>query len=409
MVVLLLLLCFSGLPLRAQLRHEISADLRPGYIFPTRRFLHGWNDEGLRIYNQNSVHLRYAFRFDATSPLALENGDVYQGIGIAYNQMQADRFLGNPISVYLFQGADLAHPGRRLSLNYEWNFGLAVGWKPYDRDHNPWNDCIGSKVTAYMSAGLKLRWDFSPQWSMSAGCMLAHYSNGNTQFPNFGINNIAFLLGVNRQLRAAESASVGVVPPGAASDLVASASENSISRTLRRRLSLDIVAFGAWAHLGTINGETYNQHAGFASYMPNVVCSPQKYAVLGININPLYSLSRHLRLGASVDAECDDSNNIPMNNASYEDGTIYGLHRAAFSDRLSLGVSARAEFVMPIFRINVGVGETVRGKGRLNKSYQIVALKTDLSRHLFVHVGYRLRHFKYPSHLMLGLGVHLGK
>lgn len=52
--------------------------------------------------------------------------------------------LGDPISFYVFQGARL--PGLiRLSLNYEWNFGLSAGWKPYDNDYNSYNGAVGSR------------------------------------------------------------------------------------------------------------------------------------------------------------------------------------------------------------------------------------------------------------------------
>ena len=36
--------------------------------------------------------------------------------------------------------------------------------------------------------------------------------------------------------------------------------------------------------------------------------------------------------------------------------------------------------------------------------YQILALKTYVTRHLFLHVGYQLSKFKDPNNLMLGIG-----
>ena len=36
--------------------------------------------------------------------------------------------------------------------------------------------------------------------------------------------------------------------------------------------------------------------------------------------------------------------------------------------------------------------------------YQILALKTYVPRHLFLHVGYQLSKFKDPNNLMLGIG-----
>lgn len=40
--------------------------------------------------------------------------------------------------------------------------------------------------------------------------------------------------------------------------------------------------------------------------------------------------------------------------------------------------------------------------------YQIVALKTNVSRHLFLHIGYKMCKFHDPNNLMLGIGWRFG-
>ena len=60
---------------------------------------------------------------------------------------------------------------------------------------------------------------------------------------------------------------------------------------------------------------------------------------------------------------------------------------------------------MPVFSINVGVGRNlIYSGGDMKGFYQILALKTYITRHLFLHVGYQLSKFKDPNNLMLGLG-----
>ena len=39
--------------------------------------------------------------------------------------------MGSPAAVYVFQGAQIAKIGRKVSLDYEWNFGVSAGWHPY--------------------------------------------------------------------------------------------------------------------------------------------------------------------------------------------------------------------------------------------------------------------------------------
>ena len=48
-------------------------------------------------------------------------------------------------------------------------------------------------------------------------------------------------------------------------------------------------------------------------------------------------------------------------------------------------------------------GEDTRG------FYQILALKTFLTQHVFLHVGYQLNNFKNPNNLMLGIGYRFGR
>ena len=60
---------------------------------------------------------------------------------------------------------------------------------------------------------------------------------------------------------------------------------------------------------------------------------------------------------------------------------------------------------MPIFSIYLGIGRNVICKGADTESfYQVLALKTDITKNLFQHVGYQLHDFKDPNNLMLGLG-----
>ena len=81
------------------------------------------------------------------------------------------------------------------------------------------------------------------------------------------------------------------------------------------------------------------------------------------------------------------------------------FHRPPFSEQFAVGMSARAELVLPIFSINVGIGRNVICKGDDTTGfYQVLALKTSVTRNLFLHVGYQLSKFKDPNNLMLGFG-----
>ena len=136
--------------------HRLGVEYRPGYIFPTSSFLAGDNSQWKPFEWGYSAHLKYSFQFKPNTCADRIYGSAYQGIGVGYYDLGSKEELGNPIAVYVYQGARIARITQRLSLNYEWNFGVSFGWKPYDERYNPHNSVIGSKANAYINAGVQL-------------------------------------------------------------------------------------------------------------------------------------------------------------------------------------------------------------------------------------------------------------
>ena len=134
--------------------HRIAVDAVPAKIFHTNDFLRGGNEEERVMNHDMTFTLKYAFmNQDEVRPGSIHQG-AYQGVGLARHEF--NRWLSNPISVYLFQGAPIINLSRRVSLNYEWNLGMAFGWNAYDEETNPENKVIGSKVTAYIDVDMYL-------------------------------------------------------------------------------------------------------------------------------------------------------------------------------------------------------------------------------------------------------------
>ena len=111
--------------------HRLGVEYRPGYIFQTSSFLAGDNSQWKPYEWGYSAHLKYSFQFKPNTCADRIYGSAYQGIGLGYYDFGSKEELGNPIAIYLYQGARIARITSRLSLNYEWNFGLSLGWKPY--------------------------------------------------------------------------------------------------------------------------------------------------------------------------------------------------------------------------------------------------------------------------------------
>ena len=182
-----------------RLVHGVSLDSRPGYIFPTSSFFRGENSLGRPMRVTYASHLRYVFRFGPDTELGRDYPHVSQGVGLAYNTFFNRTDIGDPLAVYVFQRAELLPFGNGLSLDFEWAFGLSAGWKSFDAwaEQNPgFNDVVGSWANAYIGLGLLLGYDLPQGWSVTAGVDISHYSNGNTSYPNKGVNTIGARIGV---------------------------------------------------------------------------------------------------------------------------------------------------------------------------------------------------------------------
>ena len=361
--------------------HRIEVEVVPGRLLHTNDFLKGFNTE-VRTMNHSFVaRLKYAFAPPEGSEQALIYKGVYQGAGLAFHNFNPQ--LGNPVSLYLFQGATVKTLSQRLSLNYEWDFGLTYGWKTYDRDTNPENRVIGSKLTAYIDLGFYLRWMLSRNWDLNIGASVTHYSNGNTAIPNAGLNAVGAKASVAYYINREEK-------HHASGELPA----------FDRHWGWDLTLYGAWKRRGMdTNTGTY--------------ALPGVYGVAGFTLNPLYHVNHWLNVGASLDGSYDSSANMEVKTTTVGDQeqepTKDDVILSPWYQRVALGLSARAEFVMPYFTINFGIGHNFVNAHTedMKGFYEILALKIKLMRQAYLHIGYSLYDFYYPNNLMLGIGFHL--
>ena len=361
--------------------HRIEAEAAPGLILHTNRFLRGNNPEVRTMNHSFAAKLKYAFQAPRTSEQALIYKGAYQGVGLAIHDFNPQ--LGNPVSAYLFQGATIATLAKRLSLNYEWDFGLTYGWKPYDKDKHPENHVIGSKMTAYINANVYLRWALSNHWDLNLGGAFTHYSNGNTSMPNAGLNafegRLSMAYYINRDLDYEDSRPLPA---------------------FQKNLHTDVTLYGAWKRKGVDTTE-------------GAYAIPGTFGVIGFNINPMYGMNHWLNLGASLDVQYDHGSNIELDEKAltetYWNGTNADIHIPAWYKQVSAGLSARAEFVMPYFTINFGIGHNVLNAAATDFKgfYEVLALKVAMSQRTYLHIGYSLYDFYYPNNLMLGVGYRI--
>ena len=383
--ILLTVLGLSGNEMQAQkmdfrqLTHRVGLDVRPSFVAQDNPFFKGENEAGKPIRHALSAHLKYSFQFSKDSEIGRLYPHAYQGIGVSYHYLDNHQELGSPVSVYAFQGSRIARLSRTLSLDYEWNFGASFGWKKHDAFTNSYNGAVGSKINAYINLGFLLNWQLAPRWNLTAGIDLTHFSNGNTHYPNSGVNLIGARIGVVRTF-------------GPTAEKISPQVAGSSARNIfQPYFSYDLIIYGATRKRAMLN-------------VGNSYMIPGSFGLVGLNFNPMYNFNRYFRAGVSLDAQYDESANVESHYASGGPDNPK-FFKPPFREQFSVGFSARGELVMPIFSINVGVGYNVFQKGEDTKGwYQILALKTSLTPRLFLHVGYQLSKFKDPNNLMLGLG-----
>lgn len=356
--------------------HKIGVEFSPNVVLPKVTFVDGETEIAKPVRKSFAGHLKYSFQSLSDFHDRIY-GSPYQGIGLGYNSFGDSERLGDPLSVYLFQGGRIAHLDPRVTLNYEWNFGLSFNWKPYHVDDNYSNKVIGSKVNAYLNTNFYFNIMLSEYLDFVSGITFSHFSNGNTKFPNAGLNTIGLKFGLIYTMNG----NVRKLPTNIYQPAVP---------YFQKHVSYDLVLFGSWRRKAVKFADTQ-------------VASPDAYAVFGFNFAPMYNFGYKFRAGLSLDGVYDSSANVYTED--YIVGTEQPFYKPSIGNQLALGVSARAEYVMPYFTIGIGMGtNVVHGGGDLKGFYQILALKIEMTRNSFLHIGYNLKDFHDPNYLMLGIG-----
>lgn len=116
------------------------------------------------------------------------------GIGLSRNYLTS-KSLGNPIAIYSFMNLPL-FPSSKFKINLGMHLGLAWGFNHWS-EQNQENIAIGSYCSAYAALNLNTTVRIRENFDLLLSAGVYHYSNGNLNKPNKGIN----LLGAETGLR----------------------------------------------------------------------------------------------------------------------------------------------------------------------------------------------------------------
>ncbi|MDE6557309.1 MAG: acyloxyacyl hydrolase [Duncaniella sp.] len=381
---LILLIASGALISSAETRRDsivssFEIGVHTGYALSSHPLMTPLMPEGTRpAHIASGAHLRYS-----VSGIGPERTrSVSQGIGLSATTFFRPKTVGTPVGLYLFQRAPIKIFSRRLMLTYEWNFGITTFWhKTSTLSDIRTNLIVGSPANAVITLSFPFVYKISPQVALLLAPEITHYSNGNTSWPNPGVNSLGINVGV---LYTPAPISVPTVNPFASDP------------SFRRSFSVDLTLYGAWR-------KSYLPADG-GSFTPEgeQLLLPGHFGVAGVMASPMWHLHPTFRTGPSLDLQWNgNSSLIPT-----PDGAERRFTRPCFLRQISAGISARAELVMPIFAINLGLGYGLLGPHATRTFYQMANLKISLpSSPVYLNIGYRFIRFRSPSNLMLGFGM----
>ena len=356
---------------RDSISHRLSVEVRPAYNIVSHYALRGDDP----INSATSLHLRYAFSYNDDSQIGKRFPTAYQGIGLAAYTFFHPDVTGQPVALYILQGAHIAD-WKRVTLGYEWNFGLSWHWTP--------NEAMNSKWNIMVNVALPISWHLSPKWEMSLTPDFTHLSNGDTSFSNSGANLFGVRLGITRHFNAHDEhirAREYVKP-----------SEEYADEEFKGHLSHDILVYGGW------RADRFLNNDGF-------VVIDRPLFLDGLQYHALYHFNRHFAIGTSLDVQTDSSLNL--HDAIFdEQGNLISYEHPSLIQQTECGLSLRFEITSPLFAVGAGVGVNILGNQSYDFSriYTQYSLKHFIAKRMFIFVGYRFNSTQYTHNMMYGLG-----
>lgn len=357
---------------------RIGGRVSPAAVIGTCGFLTGDNVQNKNIPLSLAGSVRAGFTFNPESKQGMIYRGVYQGLGVSVTSFFAHDLMGTPVSAYVYQGGPIVHFRKNLWFGYEWNFGAAFGWKHNNSEIKENNYPVSTPLTAHMGVAFKLHYQVADRWELTLGLEGTHYSNGNTSWPNKGVNTLGGSLGF-AYILTPQNDDAGM-------------SEKIMEEADRRRWVYDVMAFGSWRRREMkINDEKE--------------LVPGKYGVAGLQFAPLYKFNRWIGIGPALDMKWDESGGM---KAYQNPGDLtVRYEKATFRRQVSVGVSAHAELTLPIFSLNGALGYDLLSPVKEERFYQMMTIKAFVACNVYVNIGYRIGGFKDPQNLMLGVGVRL--
>jgi hypothetical protein len=156
-------------------------------VIPTNDFLRTENKNGSPITQGRNLSAEIIIQTNGEKDWhQLFNFPKY-GFGLQYLWFPTTNELGTPVAAYgILEGP--IHRWKNAQLDWGFHFGVAMGWNPQNRETNPYNVLLGSKLSLYAHLGIVYHQSLGKRFGLEGSLGFSHASNGALKMPNFGIN-----------------------------------------------------------------------------------------------------------------------------------------------------------------------------------------------------------------------------
>lgn len=358
----------------------ITIQTTNGFMIPTKKM----NETSYKSSLYGAATLKYGIGAKGNNWKDQLYDMPYYGIGLHLPRFSERKYLGDPFSIFLFQGAELKRISPTLSFNYEINLGAAFNWKHYDPVSNSNFTALGSSTNVHLAGNWYFKWQLSHRLDLHAGINVTHFSNGATQTPNNGLNlasayvELAYYL--NREKTKSTINNVIYTPPKFEKNI---AHEFMFLASVRS-LKIDTV------------GNNMN------TKFPH-----KKFKVAGLSYGHLFHQTRRLLWGPSIEIVYDESSNVNIwrDEDPLTGDSIVFYQSGKVKDRFSVGLSLKGELQMAGYSIFTNIGIDVINSNRRDKRfYSIYGIKLYLTENLFGTFGVRSTNFTQSQYLYVNIG-----
>ncbi|MEO1653827.1 MAG: acyloxyacyl hydrolase [Bacteroidota bacterium] len=135
-------------------------------------------------------------------PKTWKNFANYPRVGLTLNYVNFDnpQVIGEAFNLIAFFEPFIA-VRRRFNFSFRMGAGVNYLTEPFDAESNPQNEFYSSHISFILNAGLLLNYRINPHWTIRAGGVYNHISNGGIKQPNKGINFPMLQLGAEYIVR----------------------------------------------------------------------------------------------------------------------------------------------------------------------------------------------------------------